>query len=73
VLRHTCAMHLLWAGVDTSVIALWLGHERAETTLMYLHADLRMKEKALERVTPPQDRRGRYRPADPLLAFLESL
>jgi integrase/recombinase XerD len=72
-LRHTAAMRLLEAGVDTSVIALWLGHERTETTQIYLHADLGIKERALARTTPINVRAGRYRPPDPLLAFLESL
>jgi integrase/recombinase XerD len=73
VLRHTAAMQLLHAGVDTSVIALWLGHERVDTTQIYLHADLSIKERALARTTPPHTRPGRYRPPDRLLAFLESL
>lgn len=73
VLRHTCAMQLLAAGVDTSVIALWLGHESVETTQIYLHADLTIKERALARTTPLGIRPGRYRPPDPLLAFLEGL
>jgi integrase/recombinase XerD len=72
-LRHTAAMHLLRAGVDTSVIALWLGHEQAETTQIYLHADLELKEKALARTTPTDTKPGRYRPPDHLLAFLEAL
>jgi site-specific recombinase XerD len=73
VLRHTCAMRLLHAGVDISVIALWLGHEGIETTQIYLHADLAIKERALARTVPPGTNPGRYRPPDPLLAFLESL
>jgi site-specific recombinase XerD len=73
VLRHTCAMQLLAAGVDTSVIALWLGHESVETTQIYLHADLAIKERALARTAPLDTRPGRYRPPDPLLAFLEAL
>jgi len=72
-LRHTAAMRLLEAGVDTSVIALWLGHERTETTQIYLHADLGIKERALARTTPANVHFGRFRPPDPLLAFLESL
>ena len=72
-LRHTAAMRLLHAGTDTSVIALWLGHEQAETTQIYLHADLALKEKALARTKPPHARPGRYRPPDQLLAFLEAL
>ena len=62
VLRHTAAMRLLHAGVDTTVIALWLGHEQIETTQIYLHADLALKEKALARTTPP-DRETRPLPA----------
>jgi site-specific recombinase XerD len=73
VLRHSTAMELLHHGVDQSVIALWLGHESVETTQVYLHADLRLKEKALARVTTPEARPGRYRPDDQLLAFLEAL
>ena len=73
VLRHTAAMELLQNGVDRSVIALWLGHESMETTQMYLHADLRLKEKALARTTPLGTKPGRFRPDDQLLAFLESL
>lgn len=73
VLRHTCAMRLLAVGVDTSVIALWLGHEGVQTTQIYLHADLAIKERALARTTPTNTRPGRYRPPDALLAFLEGL
>ena len=72
-LRHTAAMRLLHAGVDTSVIALVLGHESPRTTYIYLHADLRLKEHALDRATPPNTPRGRYKPTDKLLAFLDSL
>lgn len=73
VLRHSTAMELLHHGVDQSVIALWLGHESVETTQMYVHADLRLKEKALARMTTPESKLGRYRPDDSLLAFLEAL
>ncbi len=73
VLRHTTAMRLLHAGVDTTVIALWLGHEQAETTQIYLHADLAIKEQALARTTPINRKPGRYQPPDTLLAFLEAL
>jgi integrase/recombinase XerD len=72
-LRHTAAMRLLHAGVDTTVIALWLGHERVDTTQLYLHADLALKERAIARTTPPDTRPGRYKPPDTLLAFLEAL
>lgn len=73
VLRHTAAMRLLGAGVDTSVIALWLGHEQVETTQIYLHANLAIKERALARTTPAGGKPGRYRPKDTVLAFLEAL
>lgn len=73
VLRHTTAMRLLHAGVDTSVIALWLGHVSVDTTQIYLHADLALKEQALARTRPPRTRRGRYQPPDTLLAWLEAL
>jgi integrase/recombinase XerD len=73
-LRHSCAMNLLRHGVDTATIALWLGHEDVRTTYgVYLHADLGLKEKALAKTAPPLTRRGRYRPPDTLLAFLEAL
>jgi integrase/recombinase XerD len=67
------AMALLKNGVDTSVIALWLGHEGTETTQIYLHADMSIKEKALDRVHQPGTAPGRYRPPDTLLAFLDNL
>jgi integrase/recombinase XerD len=75
VLRHSAAMELLQAGVDRSVIALWLGHESIETTQIYLDADLALKEKALAKTTPLAKGKtsGRYRPDDKLLAFLKSL
>ncbi len=73
VLRHTTAVTLLRAGVDIVVIALLLGHETIRTTQLYLDADLTLKERALARTTPRKVKVGRYRPADPLLAFLENL
>lgn len=73
VLRHSCAMSLLQAGVDTSVIALWLGHAGVRSTDAYLHADISIKEKALALTTPASVRPGRYHPTDKVLAFLESL
>jgi site-specific recombinase XerD len=73
VLRHSMAMELLHAGVDQTVIALWLGHESVETVQVYMHADLRLKEKALARVSTKTPNPGRYRPDDQLLAFLEAL
>jgi site-specific recombinase XerD len=73
VLRHSCAMQLLHAGVDTSVIALWLGHEHVQSTQIYLHGDLSIKERALARIAPQHTPPGRYRPPDKLLAFLKGL
>ncbi|RVI50595.1 tyrosine-type recombinase/integrase [Sinorhizobium medicae] len=72
-LRHSTAMELLHHRVDQSVIALWLGHESVETTQIYIHADMRLKEKALSQVARPEAHPGRYRPNDELLVFLESL
>jgi site-specific recombinase XerD len=66
-------MDLLQNGVDRTVIALWLGHESVETTQIYMHADMRLKEKALARVASTTSRPERYRPDDALLSFLESL
>ena len=72
-LRHSTAMALLRAGVDTSVIALWLGHESPETTQAYLHADMEIKNRALARVNPPGGTPGRYSPPDSLIAYLKTL
>lgn len=72
-LRHTAAMGLLHAGVDTSVIALWMGHSSPESTQAYLHADMTIKERALQRVTPPNTAPGRYQAPDTLLAYLDTL
>ena len=73
VLRHTAAMALLQAGVDVSVIALWLGHEDIRSTQAYLHADMAIKERAIAAAAATTAKPGRFRPADPLLAFLEAL
>lgn len=73
VMRHTAAMELLQAGVDRSLIAIWLGHESVETTQIYLAADLAMKEKILSRTRPIEAPARRYRPDDRLLAFLQAL
>ncbi len=73
VLRHSAAMSLLTAGVDTTVIALWLGHENVATTQIYIHADLTLKEQALARTAPGHIKPSRYQPPDQTLAFLESL
>jgi len=66
-------MALLRHGVDLSVIALWLGHESTETTELYLHADMQLKERALAHTTARGLPPARFRPSDPLLAFLEGL
>lgn len=73
VLRHTLAMRLLQAGIDRSIIALWLGHESVETTQIYLDADLALKEKALAKTNQPGGVCRLFKPDDPLLAFLKSL
>ena len=73
VLRHTAAMELMQAGVDRSVIALWLGHESIETTQIYLDANLALKEAILAKVKPTKGKPGRYRPGDRLLNYLRSL
>ena len=72
-LRHTAAMRRREAGVDTSIIALWLGHAIQTTTQVYLHAHLALKERALARTAPLNTPPGRFRPPDALLAFLEGL
>jgi site-specific recombinase XerD len=72
-LRHTAAMRLLLSGADITVIALWLGHEQVATAQLYLHADMTLKERAINRTTPPDTPPGRYQPPDPILAFLETL
>ena len=72
-LRHTAAMRLLQSGTDITVIALWLGHEQIATAQIYLHADMKQKERAIARVSPPGTAPGRYHPPDALMAFLNSL
>ena len=72
-LRHSAAMRFLHAGIDTSVIALWLGHEQTATTGIYLHADLEIKQRALDRTRPPEVPSGPYQPEDTLLAWLDEL
>jgi site-specific recombinase XerD len=73
VFRHTTATHLMQSGVDITVIALWLGHESIETTHKYLEADLATKERALERITPGDQKLSRFKADDKLLAFLASI
>jgi site-specific recombinase XerD len=71
--RHATALHLLQSGVDISVITLWLGHESIETTHIYLEADLKTKERALEKLAPAGQTVRRYKAEDEVLAFLASL
>lgn len=66
-------MQLLQSGVDRTIIALWLGHESIETTQVYIHADIELKERAMALTKPVDGTGGRYRPGDELLAFLEAL
>lgn len=73
VLRHTAAMQLLQSGVDPTIIALWLGHESVETTQVYIHADIKLKEKAMALTKPADAPDGRFQPEDDLLEFLEAL
>jgi integrase/recombinase XerD len=73
VLRHTTAMQLLQAGVDRSVIALWLGHSRVETTQVYLEASLKMKEEILKKTSPMKTSTRRFQAGDQLLSFLQGL
>jgi integrase/recombinase XerD len=72
-LRHTAAMRFLEAGIDTAVIALWLGHETTATTSIYLHADMNIKRAALDRTRHPDAPAGSYQPSDRLIAWLQSL
>ena len=73
MIRHTTAMHLLQAGVDIAVIALWLGHESIETTHGYIEADLEMKQHALDRLIPAKGTVSRFKAGDSLLQFLSKL
>lgn len=73
VLRHSCAMSLLQARVDSTVIALWLGHADTASTYQYIQADMTIKERALALLTPPTTAPGRYKPTDEVLAYLDSL
>jgi len=73
VMRHSTAMRLLAAGVDITVIALWLGHENVATTNIYIHADLALKEQAIARTTPHDTAPGRYQPPEAIIAFLDNL
>ena len=66
-------MRMLAAGIDTATISLWLGHESIESTNAYLHADMSIKQRALDRTAAPEVKPGRYKPPDTLLSFLENL
>jgi integrase/recombinase XerD len=73
LLRHTTAMHLLQAGNDITVIALWLGHESPATTHQYLELDLAMKDQCLKKLSSPNVKSPRFKPSDPLLKYLQGL
>jgi site-specific recombinase XerD len=73
VIRHATASHLLQAGIDISVIALWLGHESVDTTHIYMEADLTHKEEALSRLQPAGQRTPRFHATDKVIAFLAAL
>ncbi|MBZ0186110.1 MAG: hypothetical protein K8F91_07610 [Candidatus Obscuribacterales bacterium] len=66
-------MELLQAGIDRAMIALWLGHESLDTTQVYMHANIELKEKILAKTTMPEGKPEFYRPDDRLLSFLRSL
>ena len=72
-LRHTCAMNLLAAGVDVSVIALWLGHQNTHSTDAYLHADMAIKQAAIDRTRPAGTQPGAYRLEPNILDWLSRL
>jgi len=72
-LRHTAAMNLLAQGVDVAVIALWLGHQRTQSTDAYLHADMNIKQAAIDRTRPPNTKPGTYHPEPDILAWLATL
>ena len=71
--RHTRAMNMRIAGHDVSIIALWLGHQDTSSTMKYLHADLKLKERALDRTAVTEQQLGRYQPSDTVLDFLDNL
>ncbi len=73
VLRHTNAMLLRAENVDLLTIALWLGHESTASTEIYMHADNKLKQEAIDRIAPTGTPPGRYQPPDRLLAFLDRL
>ena len=73
MLRHTNAMLLRAQNIDILTIALWLGHESTKSTEVYLHADNKLKQRAIDRTTPTGTPPGRYKPPDTLLAFLASM
>lgn len=73
VLRHTCAMRMLAAGIDSATISLWLGHSSKESVRAYLHADMTIKQRALDRMAPPATEPGRYTPPVSIPSFLNEL
>ena len=73
IIRHTLAMGMLQSGTRFEEVALWLGHESANTTHRYVEANMAMKEKALARLNEPKTKMRRYRPTNELLKFLREL
>lgn len=73
ILRHTTAMRMLASGIDATTISLWLGHASTESTRAYLHADMSIKQRAMDRTRALKTTPGRYKPPDNLLNFLENL
>jgi site-specific recombinase XerD len=69
-LRHSCAMHTLYATGDIRKVSLWLGHATLQSTEVYLRADPTEKLEAMASLVPPTLRRGHFRPPDKLLAML---
>ena len=59
--------------MDVAVIARWLGHESIETTHGYVEADLEIKQRALDKLTPASGKVSLFKPGDSLLEFLTGL
>jgi site-specific recombinase XerD len=70
VLRHSCALIILEATKDLRKVSLWLGHANMQTTEIYTRADPSIKREALDAVTPPKLKSGRFRATDKLIASL---
>lgn len=73
ILRHTAAMRLVESNVDLSVIALLLGHNSIDTTLIYIEATTKMKEEALKKLPQIKGNIGRIKPSHKIFEFLRNL